>query len=208
MAWRSVLARLLAKSPDQRFASYDELLSELRSLRPMAFPDAGRLQRGLAWMVDLGLAAGAQAILTAVVPLLSLSFLPAGKLITALVRGVVAAAAPLLFAAVQGHWGVTPGKRLFQIRIVDRHGLRPDTTVLTARAAAQALPLWGVVCAVVMGAFGMLPVGIMLLVLTYLATLFDAGVAILCPRRRSVHDRFFDTRVVLDARLKETPGGR
>lgn len=105
---------------------------------------------------------------------------------------------PLLASAVQASWGLTPGKKLFQIRVVDRHGLVPSQATLAARMVFQMLPLWA----------GALSLGLqilgadILLALAGLAIAFtvivDSALALVRRDRRSLHDVLFDTRVVLD----------
>ena len=107
---------------------------------------------------------------------------------------------PLLACYVQAWRGTTPGKTLFQIRIADRHGLRLSKPKLMARMAAQMLPIWSVALNKVCLAVRAEPVGQLFAAVVFLAVIADAGFAILHPRRRSLHDQFLGTRVVLDAK--------
>ena len=202
--WRNVLAKLLAKSPAERCTSYDELLWDLNALRPMSFPSAGRLQRGLAWMVDM---AWAGAMQSAVAFPISLAIdEPRGffdRPFAAALVGTLMAMTPLLFLWIQTRRGTTPGKQLFQIRIADRHGLRPTGEKLPLRSIAQIMPLWGVALFSVSRILGLEFIGMLLCAAAFFATVVDAGTALLRRDRRSMHDRMFDTRVVLDASLRE-----
>ena len=196
--WRAVLAKLLSKSPADRYQSYDELLRELRALRPADLPKAGRVQRGLAWLVDLALVNTVLQVLTA--PLVSEDLRPLliGHVLVAPLVLLVGAAAPLLASAIQAYWGLTPGKKLFQIRVVDRHGLVPGQSTLAARMVFQMLPLWAVALrlglevleADIFLVIAGLAIGVMVIL--------DAALALLRRDGRSLHDLLFDTRVVLD----------
>jgi uncharacterized RDD family membrane protein YckC len=196
--WRAVLAKLLAKAPDDRYQNYDELLRDLRALRPASLPKAGRVQRGLAWLVDLALVNTVLQVLTNPFVRDELSAVLSGRLLVTPFVLLVGAAAPLLASAVQAYWGMTPGKKLFQIRVVDRHGLPPSQATLAARMVFQMLPLWA-------GALGL---GLRLLGADIILSLagigiavavwVDAGLALVRRDGRSLHDILFDTHVVLD----------
>lgn len=203
-SWREVLSRLLAKSPEDRYAGYEELIADLRRLRPVSLPAAGRVPRAIAWLVDLILGAMAQAVLAAPLTALVMARQWLAGALWALLTGAAAyAAAPLLLSALQASWRSTPGKKLLQIRIVDRHGLPPRQTTLALRAVFQMLPLWDACLANAAQAAGMQATVLLLHLLLGALCLADAGFALFGRQRRSLHDRLFDTHVVLDARLQD-----
>jgi hypothetical protein len=109
------------------------------------------------------------------------------------------AIAPLLASVVQAFWGITPGKKIFQLRIVDRHGLGPNRATLAMRMATQVLTIWAGVLFVVLNAMGLRPLGFVVTGLLQAGWLVDAGFAVFRRDGRSLHDLFFGTRVVLDA---------
>lgn len=199
--WRGVLKTLLAKSPADRYPSYEELLVDLRGLRPVDLPRAGRVQRGLAWLVDVGLAQAAQSLCY-----LPLAFFPVTWL-AALVLAASGGLVPLLAAMLQARWHTTPGKRLFQLRIVDRHGLTPRRAILLVRSVFQFLPLWTATACHLNAALGR----------HYLATVVAGGGALwlvadmawtLVSRKGlSLHDLLLKTRVVLDVPQSSSPAG-
>ncbi len=200
--WRAVLARLLAKSPEDRYQNYDALLLDLRALRPVDVPKAGRVQRALAWLVDLALVNTVLQVLTNPFVGDELRQMLDGRLLVTPLVLLVGAAAPLLASAVQAYWGITPGKKLFQIRVVDRHGLVPSQATLAARMVFQMLPLWA-------GALGLglqlLGADVILAVAAIgltLAVIADSALAFIRRDGRSLHDILFDTRVVLDVAVR------
>jgi uncharacterized RDD family membrane protein YckC len=194
--WRNVLARLLAKAPRDRYRDYDALLADLQRLRPMSLPVARPMPRGLAWLTDLAIGLSVQGTLFGVAMALMPSGLSLGRPVVA---NLTSASVPLAFSIMQCRWGTSPGKKLFQIRIVDRHGLRPSHTRLAARGVAQMLPMWAVVLFYTSQALGIGILGITLGAILDLAALANAGYALFTRQRRAVHDLVFDTRVVLDA---------
>jgi uncharacterized RDD family membrane protein YckC len=197
--WREILARLLAKEPDARYASYGDLINDLETVRPIDLPKSGRLLRGLAWVVDLLLIFSVQS-------LLYLPFVPEenfgivqNSALLRIIGGISTALAPLAFAWLQVRWLTSPGKKLFQIRIVDRYGLSPGKGVLFSRAFVQSALLWVVVLGRVTTAFHAQPLGRLIGFVVGSNIMIDAGTAVLRKDGRSLHDLFFGTRVVLDA---------
>lgn len=205
--WRDVLEKLLAKSPEDRYQSYDELVEDLQRLRPQTLPKAGRVQRGLAWLVDLGLAHAAQQLFYG--PLVAAGAkglwqsLPFAHLIVALAGGCVPAAAAML----QARWGTTPGKHLFQLRIADHHGIEPRQPTLALRMIAQLLPIFAATVFHVLAALGMEALGGLILLFVGVATLANVGFTLLNSSRRSLHDLIFRTQVVLKTVERPPSGG-
>ncbi len=197
-AWRAVLAKLLAKTPAERYPDYGTLMADLARSRPVALPAAGRALRGLAWLVDLGLANTVREVLSAPLTAASASnsFEPGPGLPLAV--AFLGGLAPLLGSLLQSFWGTTPGKKLFQLRIVDRHGLALGKAALAARMAVQLLPIWAGTVLQVCGALGAPGLGQLLGALLLLAAVLDAGFAFFHRRCQSLHDLLFGTRVVLD----------
>ena len=113
------------------------------------------------------------------------------------------AVVPLLFLWIQTRRGTTPGKRLFQIRIADRHGLRPSGEKAGAPFDGPDTAAVGICPVQRTRILGLEYIGMLLCTAAFFATPVDAGTALLRRDRRSVHDRMFDTRVVLDASLPE-----
>jgi eukaryotic-like serine/threonine-protein kinase len=207
-AWREVLSKLLAKSPANRYAIYGQLADDIGALRPVLLPAAGRLQRAVAWWTDLGLVFATQQFIAEAPPYLlgrNTNFtlppfvLPALSLL------------PLvLFCYLQMWWRTSPGKYLFQIRIVDPNGLVPSRRTLLSRAVAQLWPtlLWTVPTFTLL--FGLQ--ADVLRVITFLLAVplaADAACAFLHPRGLSLHDLFFRTQVMLDVRpFEQTERGK
>ena len=195
--WRAVLVRLLQKNPEARFASHDDLVTALEAVRPLDLPQAGRLSRATAWNVDMLLFGTLTALLS--VPLensIGLRTLgPRGILLLLLV--------PFLVAWIQARFGTTPAKKLFQIRIVDDHGLRPASSVLALRSFAQFSGISLLCLTTVMQHLGLISSWGWLLagvgIVTGLVFVADCVPALFARGARSLHDRLLGTRVCLDA---------
>lgn len=195
--WRPLLEKLLAKNRADRFSSWDEVIEQMRSLRPMRPVAAGRIKRGIAWAVDLLILATAQSIVVSLGVVLANALFSSSILTTLL----TASSACLLPAAVLrwiGAGGSSPGKNLMQLRVVDRHGLRPRPQVLEQRSIMQYLPIWTAPIHVVELPF------LFALFTTAIASfivIVDTMLALTRQQGQSLHDQLYDTRVVLlDAR--------
>ena len=190
-AWQDMLTKLLAKQPDDRYDDFTALVTDLRRVEPVTLPPAGPFPRSLAWFFDCFLISLPLTIIALASSLSQLQIIPFfGSLLTGLV--VVAV------CGLQAAWKTTPGKRLFQIRIVDQHGLVPPKSVLTVRAALQFVWAWPLVVTNFVSSLG----------IPYASEILDGVVALfvladivagLLPTGRSIHDRILHTRVVLDA---------
>jgi uncharacterized RDD family membrane protein YckC len=208
--WREVLERLLEKNPDERYQDYDELIQDLERMRPAKLPKAGRIPRILAWCVDATMVYLMFAFLAVSVSVIGMLQKFDGNVIlgfiVSLVFGLFAAIAgsiPLMLAsAIQGYWGTTLGKKLFQIRIVDAHGLRPLQSTLAIRMALQMLPIWGRVAITVFSAVQVPMIGYIVYAILLPCWLASVGVGLIRRDGRSLHDRILGTRVVLDATLR------
>jgi uncharacterized RDD family membrane protein YckC len=191
LRWREILEKMLAKSPSHRHQNYLELIRDLESVRPVALPHAGRVQRGLAWLVDMALVnTPAQLIVVPVIWSGIAKYFFAFAFVGAIV--------PLLAGMMQARWETTPGKKLFQIRIVDRHGLVPGKATLATRMIAQMLPVWAGVLGVGFQTVGAEWLFWVLVPIAWIATLIDIAISFVRADRRTGHDLIFGTRVALD----------
>ena len=206
--WAGVLGRLLAKDPEQRYWSYEPLLSDLRALKPVSRPAAGRIVRGLAWMIDLLFAAALQRFLVGLVTEGAvgeyLSLNPALNLFASLVGFI----APVLVMFLAARWKRTIGKDLLQICVVGRHGLPPRSSQLALRTVLPMLPLWQFAIQTVCAAAGVGILGKLAGVAALLGLSADVLTSLVRRDRRSLHDLLLDTRVVLEAGPSSgSPGG-
>ena len=150
--WRAILARLLEKDPAARPADAAEAARAIRRLAPQSGTTAGLLVRTLAWAADVLPTAFLSAALLAAVLIpgrgLVEEWAPLAAMLASVPLNLLATAAALLPPAAVVWWqvrsGASAGKQLFQLRPVDRHGLRPSRRALALRGLALTFPVWGV----------------------------------------------------------------
>ncbi len=200
LEWRDVLARLLAKGAADRYANYADLAMHLEQLRPKEMPSARRVPRFLAAAIDL--IATAIAIFSFTLPIvaLSLAFAVSQQIAWQFLLFVISSLTLLGLDWAQVWWRTSPGKLLFQIRIVDRHGLAPSPRVMWLRFPFQILPVVGIVACDLFLALNLSDLGWTVTGLSFLAYLIDGGFVLISPQGQSLHDRLCGTRVSIDTR--------
>lgn len=201
--WREVLVRLLAKEPEDRYSSYESLDAYLHSIAPVGVTNAGRLNRALALMVDFFLQIVVMASLALPSIIASQASMYGESTLAWLARsgfGLVslfAVVVPAGMAWIEWHGWKTPGRYLFQLRVVDVHGLRLTRRKRFFRSLVRNAPMWILAFSIVAitldvdSVFAFLgPADEILLIIN--------AIPIFGRARRTLHDRFFGSHVVLD----------
>lgn len=196
-SWRPFLQRLLARKPEDRFADWQALIDQMQSLKPLRPVTAGRLKRGIAWGIDLSILIVAVVCVIGAFEAFTQRFFP-----TSAIAFAIAAGSGLTVPAGVMWWvrrgGTSPGKKLMQLRVVDRHGLGLNPRLLAHRSIVQFLPVW-LLPAGRGNEYFQIPVSIYTPVWTTMCIYLAVDILLALVRRggRSLHDQFFDTRVVL-----------
>ncbi len=196
MELKQIIEKLLAKNPEDRYENFGGLISDLKKIEPVSLPTARPLLRGLAWAFDSFLILSLILLLTNFLTSVGGSYFSAG--LTEITRISLSVLFLLGVGTLQGWRGSTPGKSLFQIRIVDKNGLRPGKSVLAPRTVFQFLWAWGLLATDLMELFH-LEVLIALTAMGVVMVMFIEMGFILFDKGMSFHDRLLNTRVVLDA---------
>jgi uncharacterized RDD family membrane protein YckC len=201
--WQDVLARMLAKNPADRYPNYAALATDLQNVMPKTLVPAARLPRTLAWAFDFILLAVLQ--LGAFIPSLAVHLLPGANspsfvAWTADLAGVVLSSIIIALGMyVQVFWRGTPGKQLFQLRIVNQHGLTPRRSILGLRLLLQFLPICaGTVTPLLTLILGSDWLELALLLIATAWVVVSGIVMLASPQTKSLHDRLLGTRVVVD----------
>jgi len=195
--WRNLLERLLAKEPCERFWTYDLLLDELHALRPVARPQAGRLVRTIAWIVDITLVSAIQRFIIGLFAGGAVGAYLSDKPWLAVLASLSGFSVPALVMYLQSLWRMSPGKELLQIRIVDVHGLGPQAGRLALRSLLSMLPIWHFALQTFCDAAGVSVVGKVAGLATVAVVAVDALLGLFRRDRRTLHDVVAKTQVVL-----------
>ena len=202
--WRGVLEKLMAVDPKDRYGSYADLDHDLGEHAPVGVTNAGLLNRGLALLVDY-----------AVLGLLMIPFLIPAQLVdqaalagdlpeavrTFVTRfGRLSMLAPLVpLFAIWYEWRGwrTPGRYLFQLRLVDAHGLRLEGKKRAIRGLFRYVSVLFAAITTVVVAMGFEQAALLLSPIDEIVLTIDT-IPALGPMSLAVHDRLVGSQVVLD----------
>jgi len=200
--WREVLERLLAKEPEQRYADYRSLDTDLQAIAPVGVTKAGRLNRALALAVDYALQVLLMVPIT--VPSMIATYSQnADSTIKYLfdhglgLISLLSFAIPAAMAWIEWQGWRTPGRYFFQLRVVDEHGLRLTQRKRLLRSLMRNAPIWAFAVSAVTYTLQLNLLNVMVGWLDEIFLVINA-IPILGPTRRTLHDRLFGSTVVLD----------
>jgi uncharacterized RDD family membrane protein YckC len=195
--WRWFLEKLLGKYSSDRFSNWDSLIDTMKRLRPLKPIVAGRAQRGIAWALDLLILVTATLMVMGGWRWLAAFISPSSAILAnfAIAGGIIV---PIVIFSWIDRGGISPGKTLMQLRVVDRFGLPVQARILAWRSIIQFLPIWLFPTAVRTENSG-LPDYVWQPLWIAMGIYFVADVifAIVRANGKSLHDQMFGTRVVL-----------
>ncbi len=201
--WRRVLERLLAKDPANRYPDFASLERELNAHAPVGVTKAGRLNRLMAFSVD------SLVQLSAIFPLALPALLVPERLASsenweqrvlygaASSVGLLALLVPLCMVWIDWKGWRTPGRYLFQLRVVGDHGLRLSRNKRLVRGLIRNAPVWLAATSVAAISLGLISFSTLLGPVDEVLLLLNA-LPILGPQVRALHDRLCGSNVVLD----------
>jgi len=193
--WANVLRRLLAAEPSERYATYDDLIDDISRLVPISSTQAAPAPRAMAYLLDqsiLLLLMGPFAIALAAINQAPTSYRflePILALFSLVVPGTH------LILARRGFR--TLGRYLFQLRVVDEHGLPLPPRSRMTREFLRCMIAWLAPFATYAGLYSaMVDVTIDGMIVTYLAA--DSICVFTRKDGRSLHDLLSRSRIVLE----------
>jgi len=193
----AVIARMMAKQPEARFASYDELIDELDRVAPARTRPAGFFVRTVAALIDL------LVVLMAITPIELAGDLLDRELPTNL---WMVGAGALYVTVATTRWGRTLGRWLLDLEVIAVPGGRPPR--LGAAALRTAIEYGPIALGLVLSSVGTLMGGdaleIPVLVVSIGGVTWGFGelarASLLAPDKRTVWDRAARTMVRYRAR--------
>ena len=200
--WRKVLERLLAKNPEDRYQDYRHLQADLRSIAPVGVTKAGRLNRALAVMVDYTI----QTVMMGAIAVPAM-IASSARDVDATLKflfdhgmawiSLVAVLVPVGMTILEWQGWRTPGRYLFQLRVVDEHGLRLTKRKRLLRSLVRNAPVWAFALTLITLTLQMRLLNNFLGWADEIIFVVNA-IPIIGPMRRTLHDRLFGSHVVLD----------
>ncbi len=195
-----LITRLVSKDPKNRFATYDALLSELKSIEPVSTTTAGVASRAVAYVIDQ------TVLLFFIAPFAILIFLLNSSLAdfatlrnyqwTTPIVAFVSLIVPGVYLTMVYHGWRSIGRYLFQLRIVEANGLPPRREQLVAREVLRNAFAWFWPLAFYVNSSNPF-LSRVLEVILVLFLCVDSALILLLQGRKSLHDYLCNSRVVL-----------
>ncbi len=192
--WKTVLAKLLDKDPEQRFESYEELGGLLRTILPGPRQPARVVPRAVAVAIDF-----ATVALLAIPVLLLFQalrwFVPTGN-----PGNLFLAPALIVYTVVVYWWRQSLGRELMHVNVVNQYGLVPMRQTMLLRSLLRMAVFWSVAIGALLGM--LIPFAD--IVVPAIGALFFAadGIYGLAVRGSSLHDKIMRTRAVVGADVR------
>lgn len=208
--WLEILRKLMSRDPEQRYPNYASLQNALASVAPVGMTSAGLLNRSLAWMLDLawpmlimlpmilpGMLVDQTTFAGFALPVSVMELAERFQLF-----GLFSPLVPIVITYFEWRGWTTLGHYLFQLRLVDQHGLRLDRGRRLIRCLLRNAPLWIFSFTAVANTLGSPLLAALLAPIDDIIVLMNT-VPVLGRRRLALHDRIVSSRVVLDTRSSQ-----
>lgn len=139
--FRTLIERLLAKNPKDRFENYEELLVQLQAIAPVSTTPAGFAPRLMAYTVDQICLLAAIAPFAVSIFALQGSNRDGSSLLIPIIAFASLIVPALYLLMIYKGWR-SPGRYLFQLQIVEEHGLPPRHEQLVPREVLRNAFAW------------------------------------------------------------------
>lgn len=199
--WKTVLSKMLAKDPADRYQNYDDLLADIKLLQPGSKIEARFFPRltaaGIDWTSVLSLA----IVLQVGFGFATWQSLRDQHPLFALALQICNFLPIIIYTFVVYFWRQSIGRRLMHIRVVNQFGLKPRASTLAIRSAIRMQFPWVVICLELFRMESISDFSVVLssiYALSLLFLMFDIAFMVIYPKGRSIHDLICKTRVVLD----------
>ncbi len=201
--FRPLIERLMAKNPSDRFPDYNALLKELQGIEPVSTTPAGYAPRAMAYLVDQTMLLLCFSPFAAAIYAIN-GMDAAGTRSINLLTPIVAFASLMVPAiyllAIYRGWS-SFGRYLFQLRIVEEHGLVPRREQLVPREVLRNAFAWCIPLAVYISLQSEATARVIEFAL--IAFLSINTITLLLLRgRKALHDYLCHSQVVLEVNKK------
>jgi len=204
----TIISKLLAKTPEARYESYEELRSDLQSIQPVSTTTAAFAPRLMGYIIDQLMFLACLSPFAFTILFLSVrdddnQFKTRGLYWLIPIIAFVSLIVPAVYLLLVYRGWRSLGRYLFQLRIVEENGLPPRREQLVTREVLRNALAWLGPLVIYISLFyeqiGRWPDLILAL---FLAA--DAGIILLRKDRKALHDYLCQSKVVL-ATNRSTP---
>ena len=199
--WKTILSRMLAKDPADRYQSYESLLTDLKQIEPGSKVPARLLPRifaaGIDWATVLSLAVVVQVALASP----QWAAIGASHPILLTLLNIADFLPIIAYTVLIYFWRQSIGRNLMHLRVVNQYGMRPSGKLMAIRSAIRMQFPLVVICRILFADVveGWSEVALAgLVVVSMILLLLDIAFMLVYSKARSLHDLSVNTRVVLD----------
>jgi uncharacterized RDD family membrane protein YckC len=141
LEFKNLLQRLLARDPKDRYCDYDQLLDALKAIAPVSTTAAGFAPRLMAYSVDQACLLAAMAPFAISIFGIQASGAESRQLLIPILAFASLIVPALYLFLIYKGWP-SLGRYLFQLRIVEEHGLPPRREQLVPREVLRNAFAW------------------------------------------------------------------
>ena len=199
--WKTVLSKMLAKDPSDRYQTYDELLTDIESLQPGSNIEARFFPRLIGAGIDWASALSMAIVLQVGVGFAAWQSLRDQHPVVAVLLQICNFLPIIAYTVLVYFWRQSIGRSLMHIRVVNQFGMRPTANAIALRSVIRMQFPWVVICLQLLRPESGTPFSVILSVIYILSLLFlmlDIAFMAFNSKGRSIHDLVSKTRVVLD----------
>jgi uncharacterized RDD family membrane protein YckC len=199
--WKSVLTKMLAKDPSERYQSYDQLLADIKALQPGSKIEARFFPRLIGAGIDWASALSLAIVLQVAIGFAGWQNLHDQHPAMALLLNICTFLPIIAYTFLVYFWRQSIGRSLMHIRVVNQFGMRPSANTMALRSAIRMQFPWVVICLELFrtdSGGGLSVVLSSIYALSLLFLMFDIAFMVIYSKGRSIHDVVSKTRVVLD----------
>ena len=196
--WKPFLAKLLQKNPRHRFSSYDELASVLAKLTPRGDVMAQPMPRLVAALIDF---LTVLLLMSPVRMLINLQDFEPHPVVWVAI--LLADFVPIIaYTTLVFFWKQSVGRKLMQLRVINKFGVIPKGRKMAMRSMLRMIIPWFQAAMLIFffandSWLELVPTIVLIGVLIVVA--ISTLMMFFSKDKKSLHDRIFDTRVVIDS---------
>ncbi|MEM7476831.1 MAG: protein kinase [Planctomycetota bacterium] len=193
LKFRELLEKLMARDPDSRYRDFAELESDLKAIAPIGLTSASLIIRVLAFIIDYCVIGLGLLPFFYIQDQILFGYLDNSA--RGLIPLVILVPAIAVFAEQSGRR--TLGRWLFQVRMVDKHGLLLEGKRRLWRSVLRYTPAFLLAIGLILTSYNWFVLRVIISPLDELWLLADI-IPALGPSHLALHDRLVRSRIVLD----------
>jgi serine/threonine protein kinase len=198
--WKHVLEGMLAKKTEQRYASYEPLIEDLKSINPGTQVAARRIPRLIAAMIDILIVLLLVAPLQALIGLQMIYDFQPSHQIASIIMRLLDLSSLIAYTVLVFFWRQSIGRKLMHLRVVNEYGLSCSGKVMVVRSLIRMVFVWAILAGGLIDyrSGNVSTVASVVQLLGGILLALNLAFFLIYEKGKSLHDLICKTRVVLD----------